>query len=796
MRKVLSFVLVLSLVLGSFSMAFAATPATGFSDMNGEASAEAVSVLSDLGVVSGYPDGEYKPENIVTRAEMSVFVIGALGLTDYVTTSAKSSFPDMAGYGWAEGYIAYAESLGILSGYPDGTFKPGNTVTYDEVASMLVRALGYSAESLPGSWPANFVVKAKSLGILDGVQAGAAGANRGDVAIMLYQTLDQPIGSINKDGEWVSNNKTGLVANDDTMLSRLGAEAKDAKVLTNSNTANAKINVKPYIGAFAVTYEKDDKIIAVGEVKSTFLTGDYDASASELKVGDVTYNNVTATALTGPAYFLNGGDATSGTVTTTGLTVDGDNVTLAVKLSGKKVDAIYSVSEWNGVTFVANSSTAKVIADDKTMNSADFALDDDKEIDLDAFELLGVDKLDKIAKDNIVTYYVGNINGDNVITKIKVGTETVTGKVTKFATVKGDPQYTIDGKAYVKVGNLAAPAVGDTGTAYLNYEGEIYKWSKTDGASGNYAVAVDDVRIIGSYTTNAAVELYTKDGVKKLFDIDTTIATGNAMTGKIVEFDTNKDGEITTVNAVSVTASSVLTERGTFAGQLVDDKAVVFVKSGSKYSIGSVADIDKDRTIELAYTTGSAGKIEAIIVNSDDAGAKSTYGFITQVADGLNADGDAAKLVTALVDGKTVEYVANSNTDTYTHVKDKLVKFEFDGDEVKSATTVSAVAVSPTYTANQVGAYNTTFAAATVSGIDAGRIQMPLGYQVVDEDALVLVATFKSDNTFDKYAVSSLEAINEGYHAVLIQLDKDSEIYDLVIYVKTADIGKSLPALN
>lgn len=151
MRKVLSFVLVLSLVLGSFSMAFAATPATGFSDMNGEASAEAVSVLSDLGVVSGYPDGEYKPENIVTRAEMSVFVIGALGLTDYVTTSAKSSFPDMAGYGWAEGYIAYAESLGILSGYPDGTFKPGNTVTYDEVASMLVRALGYSAESLPGS---------------------------------------------------------------------------------------------------------------------------------------------------------------------------------------------------------------------------------------------------------------------------------------------------------------------------------------------------------------------------------------------------------------------------------------------------------------------------------------------------------------------------------------------------------------------------------------------------------------------------------------------------------------------
>jgi hypothetical protein len=90
MRKVLSFVLVLSLVLGSFSMAFAAP----LSDVAGEDFEDAVNVLTELGVVSGYPDGTYKPDNIVTRAEMAVIVVRALGLADYATgVSSSQTWP-------------------------------------------------------------------------------------------------------------------------------------------------------------------------------------------------------------------------------------------------------------------------------------------------------------------------------------------------------------------------------------------------------------------------------------------------------------------------------------------------------------------------------------------------------------------------------------------------------------------------------------------------------------------------------------------------------------------------------
>ena len=101
MKKVLSLVLALSLVLGTF--AFTPVFAASFDDVAGEACEDAVNVLTELGVVTGYEDGTYKPENIVTRAEMAVLVVNALGLEDYVTSTATSSFTDMSGYGWAEG---------------------------------------------------------------------------------------------------------------------------------------------------------------------------------------------------------------------------------------------------------------------------------------------------------------------------------------------------------------------------------------------------------------------------------------------------------------------------------------------------------------------------------------------------------------------------------------------------------------------------------------------------------------------------------------------------------------------
>ena len=182
MKKILSLVLVIALVLGSFSFAFAATPA----DVVDTDYEEAVEVLMALGVVNGYPDGTYKPERVVTRAEMAKLLVEALGYGQLAGGTAPYS--DTAGH-WAAGSIGLASGIGLVQGYPDGTFKPDATVSFDEAVTMILRALGYTDESLRGAWPTNYKIKAIDLGLYDDTSAQTGGADRGNVAIMLFNAL-------------------------------------------------------------------------------------------------------------------------------------------------------------------------------------------------------------------------------------------------------------------------------------------------------------------------------------------------------------------------------------------------------------------------------------------------------------------------------------------------------------------------------------------------------------------------------------------------------------------------------
>lgn len=184
MRKLLSVLLSLSLILGSLGMAFAAVP----DDVAGTEYEEAVTLLTSLEIVSGYPDGTFRPENTITRAEMARLLIAALELDDSAIGIYGSALKDVGGH-WAKGYVGYATKLDIISGYPDKSFKPQNPVSYDEAITMIVRALGYTAADVGKTWPANYVEKGTELGILEGIDGGSKGATRGDIAIMLHRAM-------------------------------------------------------------------------------------------------------------------------------------------------------------------------------------------------------------------------------------------------------------------------------------------------------------------------------------------------------------------------------------------------------------------------------------------------------------------------------------------------------------------------------------------------------------------------------------------------------------------------------
>ena len=151
----------------------------------------AVMYLKDLGVIEGRPEGFF-PLEPITRAEATKIIVGIIGHTDLAhLLRGATSFPDVPSAHWASGYIAVAKNMGILHGFPDGTFKPEAMVTYAQYAKMLVEAAGLSPVTGVG-WPTNYVVPAAGAGMLDEVAFSAdQSAIRGDCAIMTAHTVQK-----------------------------------------------------------------------------------------------------------------------------------------------------------------------------------------------------------------------------------------------------------------------------------------------------------------------------------------------------------------------------------------------------------------------------------------------------------------------------------------------------------------------------------------------------------------------------------------------------------------------------
>ncbi|MEI6310394.1 MAG: S-layer homology domain-containing protein [bacterium] len=107
--------------------------------------------LVGAGVVVGYPDGTFKPEFPVTRAEFCKMTLLALGLAP--ESPASPSFPDVAPGEWYYGYVEGAVKHNLVKGYPDGSFRPQGNITLAEVLTVIVRTQQWELVSPPGPPP-------------------------------------------------------------------------------------------------------------------------------------------------------------------------------------------------------------------------------------------------------------------------------------------------------------------------------------------------------------------------------------------------------------------------------------------------------------------------------------------------------------------------------------------------------------------------------------------------------------------------------------------------------------------
>ena len=104
--------------------------------------AKAVNTLASLGMLGGYPDGTFQPERTITRAE---FAVVALAFTDG-GSGASCSFTDVNRSDWFYPYAAQASAYGWIGGYPDGSFRPNNKITRAEVSVIVNNMLGRDAD--------------------------------------------------------------------------------------------------------------------------------------------------------------------------------------------------------------------------------------------------------------------------------------------------------------------------------------------------------------------------------------------------------------------------------------------------------------------------------------------------------------------------------------------------------------------------------------------------------------------------------------------------------------------------
>ena len=187
-KKLLVTLLVLTFVLSTFSVGFAADNDKPVSTTS------AVDRAQALGILKGDDQGNLNLDKPITRAEALALIIRISGLelsSDLM--KGQTVFADAnndPSLQWATGYINLGVSNKVINGFPDGTFKGNDNVTYAEMAKMILYAMNYGVTVKGAPWPAGVMAKADDLKLFDKVAAAPnLPAIRGDVVQMIDNSL-------------------------------------------------------------------------------------------------------------------------------------------------------------------------------------------------------------------------------------------------------------------------------------------------------------------------------------------------------------------------------------------------------------------------------------------------------------------------------------------------------------------------------------------------------------------------------------------------------------------------------
>ncbi len=206
-----------SILCGVLTAAILTVPsfAADFTDTEGHWAQAAIDRWSSYGVVSGYDDGRFGPNDSITRAQMAVILDRIFGWKE----QEENRFLDMQGTEWFAGAVLRANAAGVLNG-SEGNTRPNAPITRQEAAVMLNRALALSGkgesktftdESMIGAWAKGAVEVMSGLGLIAGTPSGAFEPSRSITRAEMLTILNRAVAAYYDRAGVYTDNVAGVV---------------------------------------------------------------------------------------------------------------------------------------------------------------------------------------------------------------------------------------------------------------------------------------------------------------------------------------------------------------------------------------------------------------------------------------------------------------------------------------------------------------------------------------------------------------------------------------------------------
>ena len=652
LKRALSLGLTAAMISGLMVMG---TSAASYADVTSENNVEAIEVLQAVGVMIGDEDGNFNPDENVTRNEMAVIMSNLLALNVSNFTSSSIPFTDVPD--WAAPYVAACYADGITSGTSDTTYGGSDTVTAAQAGLMMLKALGYFQYSsdFGSDWQLAAVRQASSIDLYDGIDAGASSAmTRNEVAQLALNALEATMVEPSSDGSTIvvgditvssnvsydertgSNSKYEAINPDnaddsDTQYTiELGEELYDGDL--EKNESDPDVFGRPAvqweynnseIGTYAddpeesytEAMEKDALYDLIGSsVYNDLEDGDYELNVY-IDGEPLTDEEVEADSLLEAFIVRNDDDDAefTGRGVLTQVYVDDDLNTVTITLIHTyvaQVDGDYDEDN-EELELAALDGTMDIPADTLTLSSDDF------------------DNLDQFADEDYVLLTVA----DSEVQTIEAA-EAVTATVTAYtvgSSVTADGTRYYYNETYTKARNdnrteSVTYDLNDDYTLILDSYGYVVY---SDGSEGveDY-VYVTDMAYNGGVRSDLEAEAYFMDGTNSVITIDNDEDFGEGDSGWYL-YDEQNDGdyELTEVDET------------TYGGDFFSSNSTAITETGST------------RVYYSSSNYARANSSTIFVVNDDDV---AVYTGINEVPD-ITARGSV--LVAVVMDGTYADAV-------------------------------------------------------------------------------------------------------------------------------------------